>query len=139
METDNRLKLQGYILDYMVWDDTINEYAEKFYKKHNVYPNILESNEFTLHRIDLAAQKHPDRIINAETEETIEDCDIPYEGLSSFIAEDYNLEICLDFNLADGAFTLIFDEDPSFDGMPEIEEEEKEDGSEKQYIFKKSA
>ena len=139
METDKRLKLQGFISDYMVWDDTINGYVEDFYKKYNVYPNILEANEFTLRRIDLSAQMHPDRIINAETEENIEDCNIPYEGLSTFTAEDYELEMCLDFDLADGSFTLIFDEDPSFDGLPVDEEEETEERTEKLYVFKKSA
>ena len=139
METDKRLKLQGFISDYMIWDDTINGYAERFYEKYNVYPNILEANEFTLRRIDLAAQMHPDRIRNAETEETIKESNMPYEGLGTFIAEDYSLEMCLDFDLADGIFTLIFDEDPSFDGLPEFEDEEKEAGNEKLYVFRKSA
>ena len=138
-EKDKRLKLQGFIKDYMAWDDTINGYVENFYKKYNVYPNILEANEFTLRRIDLAAQIYPDRIVNADTEENINECDIPYEGLSTFIAENYELEMCFDFDLAEGTFTLIFDEDPSFDGMPEDEEEEKDEGNEKLYVFKKSA
>jgi len=139
MEADNRLKLQGIINNYMVWDDTINEYAEKFYENYNVYPNILEANEFTLNRIDLAAQKHPDRIVNSDDGGTIETSNIPYEGLSAFIAEKYSLEICLDYDLPDGSFTLIFDEDPDFSGE-EIPDFEKNKEKTKIYHFdKKSA
>ena len=139
METDKRFKMHCFFSDYINWDDTINEYVGKFHKNHNVYPNILEANEFTLRSIDLAAQMHPDRIVNNETEENIEVSNIPYEGLSHFVAENYCLEMCLDFDLAEGAFTLIFDEDPSFDGLPEYEEEETEEKTEKLYVFKKSA
>ena len=139
MEHDKTLKLQGFISDYMVWDDTINDYAEKFYKKHNVYPNILEANEFTLNRIDLVAQKHPDRVVNSDDGGTIETSNSSYEGLSCFIASEYSLELCLDYQLANGTFMLIFDENPDFDGLPEPEQEEKEEGKERLYIFKKSA
>jgi len=139
MENDKRLKLQGLISDYMVWDDTINDYAEKFYSKHNVYPNILEANEFTLNRIDLIAQKNPNRVVNSDDGGTIETSDLSYEGLNCFIASEYSLELCLDYQLSDGAFTLIFDENPDFDGLPKTEEEEKEEGKEILYVFKKSA
>jgi len=47
MGKDTRLKLKGKINDCAVWDDTIDLHVEKFYKKHNVYPNILLANEFT--------------------------------------------------------------------------------------------
>jgi len=124
METDKRLKMHCFFSDYMTWDDTINEYVGKFHKKYNVYPNILEANEFTLNRIDLAAQKHPDKIVNSDDGGTIETSNVPYEGLSTFIAEEYSLEICLDYDLTDGSFTLIFDEDPDFSGeeIPDFEE-----------------
>ena len=127
METDKRLKMTGYILDFFCWDDTINEYVGKFHKKYNVYPNILEANEFTLNRIDLIAQKNPDRIISSDDGGTIETSNIPFNGISTFNAEDYSLEMCLDYDLDNGTFTLIFDEDPDFSGeeIPDIEENEE--------------
>ena len=139
MGKDKRLKLTGFIQDFFVWDDTINEYVKNFYEKYNVYQNILEANEFTLQRIDLIAQKNPDRIVNAETEENIKQSSIPYEGLSTFIAEDYELEMCLDFNLADGSFSLIFDEDPDFSGEEIPDFDENEEKTKIYHFDKKSA
>jgi hypothetical protein len=35
-----------------------------------------------------------------------------------FNIEDYNLECCLDYDLPDSFFALVFDEAPDFDGEP---------------------
>jgi len=84
MEKDTRLKLKGKITDYAVWDDTIDLHVEKFYKKHNVYPNILLANEFTYRRIDMFAQMHPERLIDVDGEETFETSIMPYNGINEF-------------------------------------------------------
>jgi hypothetical protein len=138
METDNRLKLRGVICNYTVWDDTINDFVNQFYSRYNVYPNIFLANEFTYRRIDMFAQKHPDRIIDPEGENTLETSSIPYNGISVFATESYSLEMCFDFDLTDGSFMLIFDEAPDFDGEPEPVPEEKEEGK-KPYLYTKSA
>jgi hypothetical protein len=62
---------------------------------------------------------HPNRIVITEDDgsvETIETSDEPYNGLSSFVTEDYELECCLDCDLHEGSFLLIFDQAPDFDG-----------------------
>ena len=128
IEKDNRLKLHFVIIDFSIWDDIIHSNVEKFRKKYNVYPNILLTNESTYRKIDIYAQKHPERIIDPDGKESIETSSHPYYGLSHFISEDYSLELCLDNDLQDGSFTLIFDEDPDFSGesLPDAEEEERE-------------
>jgi len=140
MENDSRLRLSGFIFDFSDWDDTINLFAMKFHDKYNVYPNILLASDFTYKKIDLYAQKHPERIIKFDDEgnfKTIETSSDPYTGLSTFIAEDYELECCIDYDLQEGYFTLIFDETPDFSGELIIDEKKEETGI--VYQFKKSA
>jgi hypothetical protein len=129
MEDDGIFKLTGIIIDYSIWDDTIHLNAEKFHDQFNIYPNILIASDFTYRKIDLYAQIHPDRIITTGIDGnigTIETGDEPYNGLSQFVTEDYALECCIDNDLAEGSFTLIFDEEPDFDGEPVEEIEEAE-------------
>jgi hypothetical protein len=76
-----------------------------------------------------------DDTINDGNIETIETSDEPYNGLSHFVAEDYELECCLDNDLHESSFTLIFDEAPDFDGEPV----EKTDEPEMIYQYRKIA
>jgi hypothetical protein len=138
MEKDTRLKLKGKITDYAVWDDTIDLHVEKFFKKHNVYPNILLANEFTYRRIDMFAQMHPERLIEVEGNETFETSNMSYNGISEFSTASYSLECCFDYELTDDSFLLIFDEAPDFSGEPEPLPEESGEG-EKTYFYKKTA
>jgi len=134
MDDENKLIMKGFIPNYTGWDDTIHIAVMKFYQHFNVYPNILLASDKTYRKIDLYAQMHPERLRD-EDDENIESSNTPYGGISYFTTEDYNLECCLDFDLADGNFTLIFDEDPEFDGEPVPLPEEKENV----YFFRKSA
>jgi hypothetical protein len=138
MEEDGRLKLTGFITDYSIWDDTIHLLVIKFRDQFNVYPNILLASDFTYRKIDLYAQIHPNRIMITGDDgivETIETSDESYNGLSSFVTEDYELECCLDYDLQEGSFVLVFDEAPDFDG-----EAVKEDGEgEGVYAYRKIA
>jgi hypothetical protein len=129
MEEDGRLKLSGIIADYSIWDDTIHLFAVKFHEQFNVYPNILLASDSTYRKIDLYAQMHPNRIVTSGDDgniETIETSDEPYNGLSSFVTEDYELECCMDCDLSEGSFILVFDEAPDFDGEPVEEPDEPE-------------
>ena len=129
MEDNGILKLTGIITDYSIWDDTIHINVLKFHEIYNVYPNILLACDFTYRKIDLYAQMHPDRIQTNDDEgniETIETSNEPYNGLNCFTTEDYELECCLDYELQEGYFTLIFDETPDFDGEPAQKPEEAE-------------
>jgi len=138
MEDSGILKLTGIITDFSIWDDTIHIYVVKFHGQYNVYPNILLASDLTYRKIDLYAQMHPDRIRTFDDNgsfETIETSNEPYNGLCYFTTEEYELECCLDYDLQEGCFTLLFDEAPDFDGKPI----EKPDKQENVYIFKKIA
>jgi hypothetical protein len=127
MEEDVRLKLTGIITDYSIWDDTIHLFVVKFHGQFNVYPNILLASDSTYRKIDLYAQMHLNRIVTNGDDgeiETIETSDEPYSGLSSFVTEDYELECCMDYDLDEGYFLLIYDEAPDFDGEA-VEEPDK--------------
>jgi hypothetical protein len=63
MEEDGRLKLNGIITDYSIWDDTIHLFTLKFHGQFNVYPNILLASDSTYRKIDLYAQMYPNRIV----------------------------------------------------------------------------
>ena len=139
MEQDTRLMLSGCILNFSIWDDTIHSFVTKFKAKFNVYPNILLASDSTYRKIDLFAQKHPERIMKENDDgsiDTIETSDETYTGLSYFATEDYELECCIDYDLQEGYFTLIFDEAPDFSGEPIVEEK---DAQGKIYAFRKSA
>jgi hypothetical protein len=138
MEDSGILQLTGIITDFSIWDDTIHLYAVKFHNQFNVYPNIMLACDFTYRKIDLCAQMHPSRIVITGEEgniETIETSNEPYNGLSHFVTEDYALECCMDYDLQEGYFTLIFDEAPDFDGEPV----EKPDEPEMIYQYRKIA
>jgi len=135
MEDSGILQLTGIITDFSKWDDTINLYAKKFHEQFNVYPNILLACDFTYQKIDLYAQMHPDRLIDPDGIETMKTSNIPYQGISYFTATDYELECCLDYDLPEGSFTLVFDEAPDFDGEPI----EKHNEPENVFYFRKSA
>jgi len=138
MEKDTRLKLKGKITDYAVWDDTIDLHVEKFYKKHNVYSNILLANEFTYRRIDMFAQMHPERLVEVDGNETFETSNMSYNCISEFSTGSYSLECCFEYKLTDDSFILIFDEAPDFGGEPEPLPEESVEG-EKAYFYRKTA
>jgi hypothetical protein len=135
MEESGILTLTGVITDFSIWDDTIHIFVVKFHKKHNVYPNILLACASTYQKIDLYAQMHPDRLIDPDGIKTIETSNEPYHGISEFLTDDYSLECCMNYNLQEGYFTLIFDESPDFDGEPI----EKPDVIKNVYKFRKTA
>ena len=135
MEIEGVLQLKGYIQDFAIWDDIINLLALKFHEKYNIYPNILLASEETYNKIDLYAQMHPERLI-APDDETILTSNESYTGISEFVTENYVLDCCFDYDLAEGNITLIYDEAPDFSGETEpVVEEDKG----KIYQFKKSA
>ena len=117
MEKDGRLKLKGTITDFSIWDDITHEFALKFHRKFNVYPNIFLASEYTLRKIDLYAQMHHERITGPDLK-GIETSSYPYTGISHFSTPDYCLEFCYEYDLAEGKIILIFDENPDFSGEP---------------------
>ena len=135
MEIKDILQLISSIMNFLKWDDTIHIFALKFHQKYNVYPNILLAGEATYRKIDLYAQKHPERLYDPDGQNTIAKSNYSYNGIDVFITEDYSLECCIDYDLTEGNFILIFDEDPDFSG----ERVEYPNEEVNVYEFKKSA
>jgi len=52
-----------------------------------------------------------DNIDDEETDEEI-------KSISTFVSSSYSLEFCLEENVNEDYFILVFDEDPIFDGEP---------------------
>jgi hypothetical protein len=120
------LKLAGMISDFSVWDDTIHSYVKKFHEQYNVFPNILLANEFTFRKMEFRALMHPERLTDCDGE-NVKISSVPFTGISSFEANDYSLDFCMDNKLPEGMLMLVFDAAPEFDGEPipeEIEENE---------------
>ena len=108
-------KLNGMITDFKVWDDTINSFVQQFYKENKLYPNILIACDFTYHKIDDYVQIHPERVIAPDGED-MRTSELPYGGIDCFEASNYELKFCIDNQLQENSFLLVFDENPEFDG-----------------------
>ena len=114
---DGRLKMVCHLDDYTVWDDIIDEHVTKFMEKWSIYPNIALSAKETWEQIDAAANfLHPENIGRPiallDSGEIMPDF-CPVSGLTT---EDYHIEFCIDEKGKSDYITLIFDEDPTFDG-----------------------
>ena len=114
---DERMKMVCRLDDYTIWDDILDEHAEKFRKKWSIYPNIALSAKETWEQIDAAANfLHPENIgrpaaVLVSGEIAPDFC--PLSGLST---KDYHIEFCIDEKGASDYITLLFDEAPTFDG-----------------------
>jgi hypothetical protein len=111
----------GFIGDYFRWADVIHEAALRFFALYKVYPNILLASGATFDKIDNYLKQHPENLVFSG-----EGYPPPFDGLSSFVDEDYELEFCLDADQGENYFILVYDETPDFDGenIPESNGEE---------------
>jgi hypothetical protein len=111
----------GVIGDYSRWADTINERVQRFFALYKVHPNILLASGATFDKIDTYLKQHPENLVFSG-----EGYPPPFDGLSSFTGEDYELEFCLDLDQRENYFILVYDETPDFDGenIPESDMEE---------------
>ena len=120
---DGRLKMICYLDDYTIWDDILDEHVTKFREKWSVYPNIALSAKETWEQIDAAANfLHPENIgrptaVLCGGEIVPDFC--PVSGMTT---EDYHIEFCIDEKGKADRITLIFDEDPTFDGEYVVEQ-----------------
>ena len=106
------------------WDHRIHAGVQDFRARFTVTPNILVANEITLARIDMAAAK-----ANIRDRDGVPAEEGAYTPLDSFIGPDYRLDLCIDPNLPDASFSLIYDEDPDGGGEP-VPDEDTPDPSE---------
>jgi len=118
MSDNKKIKMICFISDYKVWDDIIDDFVEQFYKNFAVYPNIMLAASRTWEKIDNNANFMQAEKIELEDPEMEPDEFDAIKTLSSFVGENYLLEFCMDEKLEEDVFVLVFDEDPTFDGLP---------------------
>ncbi|GHV93342.1 hypothetical protein AGMMS50268_38450 [Spirochaetia bacterium] len=111
----------GFFGDYSKWADVINKKATAFYTLYRVHPNILLASGATFDKIDDFLRLHPENLVYGG-----EGTAPTFDGLSSFVGADYELEFCLDADQKDHYFILIYDAAPDFDGESEPEADEDE-------------
>jgi len=126
MDPKSRLTLNGFILDFNEWAEIIYSFVEKFYKKYNVYPNILLASDPTFNKISFYAQIHLETIFILEDDGSSKNMDMDeYSGVNRIVFSDCILDFCIDYEATLGNFILMWDQDPDFSGEPIPEEEEK--------------
>lgn len=85
------------------WDEEVNMAVLYFQAKHMEKPCILLASTTTFDKIDLMADK-----CHVSDEN---DCPATQDWvtLRAFNGENYRLQFCVDNNLPDGSFALVFD------------------------------
>jgi len=106
----------GKITRISQWADIIAMKVADFREEKGVYPNILLANVSTYDKIDAYCKKHPENLVYDGQEELPE-----FDGLSGFYTSEYNLDFCIDNDIAANHFRLVFDENLDFDGEETIE------------------
>jgi len=119
-------KMTCPISDYFAWDDIINENVIKFYESYSIYPNLMLASEKTWSDIDQIANLfNPEKLSPIDELDDTIDINAEIKSISVFRTENYALQFCLDEKVSDDYFTLIFEEDPIFDGEPYDSEDEE--------------
>lgn len=95
--------------DYRDWDHAIHESAANFKRKEKVWPNILTGNDPTLEAIDLFMSKK--LIAEGKVARPVH--------MGTFVSKEGSIEICLDNELEDHTFALIYDDQAEFVEEPE--------------------
>jgi hypothetical protein len=116
----------GFIDDYSHWANIIHERVLSFFSLYRVHPNILLASGATFDRIDGYLKQYPENLVFSG-----EGDPPPFDGLSAFVGEDYELEFCLDTDQKVNYFLLVYDEAPDFDG----EEIPEPNGEENRYSY----
>lgn len=101
-----------YFNDYNNWDHNIYEFTQYFKRTHHIYPNIFLGNEKTIETIDLYMSK---KLLETRKENEI-------KRIDKFVTKDFELQICMDFDLENHRFTLIYDEQAQFVSKEDNEE-----------------
>jgi hypothetical protein len=111
----------GFIGDYSRWADVIHDGILRFFALYRVHPNILLASGATFDKIDNYLKRHPANLVFSG-----EGDPPPFDGLSSFVDGNYEIEFCLDAGQGENYFILVYDEAPDFDGenIPESTGEE---------------
>ena len=103
------------------WNHTIFESAEDFQEVYGYSPNILLANNYTFSQIDFIANINPDIGKDVSREDDVTGVkEFALEigedfGISSFQSDHHDIAFCLDHDLLDKEFILIYDDEPEDD------------------------
>jgi len=95
------------------WSHELNQSVINFHANYGVFPNIMLANEYTLSRLDFVANTNQEKIKGGDDQSSPSE----FVALSGFKGDGYDLCWCIDNNLADFEYDLIFDSNPG-DGIP---------------------
>jgi hypothetical protein len=110
--SDMEVSCEVYTIDdYKDWDHRIFASAQAFKARYKVWPNILLGTPSTLEAFDLFMSQ---KLLKEGKVEKV-------TQMGKFACKDFELEVCLDPELEDHTFALIYDEEAKF-----VEEEPEE-------------
>jgi hypothetical protein len=127
--------------DWKNWDHQIDSSAKEFFEITGKWPNILLANDPTLGRIDFLANQARQNIFYGgpdQTKPNPKDND-EWRQLGGFQGKSYAIEFCIDENLNNEAFSLIYDSDPDGDGGEPVPEEDNVKAKERKFKRKRKA
>ncbi|MBF0105472.1 MAG: hypothetical protein HQM16_09115 [Deltaproteobacteria bacterium] len=105
------IKKTHSIENWKSWDHEIHHAILAFHSHYSFYPNIMLASDITYNRINIAAKKED--VKNDKGEKPDPNM---YINLSAFAYKDYHLDFCVDNNLGDKVFSLVYDSEPDGDG-----------------------
>ena len=103
--------------EYLNWDMEIHIAVKIFKTSKGMFPNIMLANKNTFDKIDLHANQYPERIKPGDAQQVNRseyDDEEDFKEIGSFCTEECELEFCLDNELDDDSYTLVYDDNPDF-------------------------
>jgi hypothetical protein len=101
---------------YIFWNHEIYNASLDFYDKYNIYPNIMLASEITYNGIDNQLKTYGFGADGLRWDGDPSEKPPEFTGLSSFSTKDFTVEFCIDNEIKEMSFALVYDDDPSFDG-----------------------
>ena len=100
------VKFTYQLKDYNDWDRNIFEASVGFEAEVGHYPNILLANPETLNALDLYMSK---KLLSEGRVSEI-------KSLDKFTCSKFTLQICLDYEIPNHQFAVVYDPDAFFEG-----------------------
>ena len=102
----------GYRFENMPkWAEELNSACTSFHNQHGYWPNIILASTITYKRIDLVANTKQGNI-KGDGSAGMPIIPDGFVSLSGFQGENYSLDMCVDENLPELSFKLVYDSDP---------------------------
>ena len=110
--------------DFAEWAGTVNASIEDFTESFGIHPNIMCAGSSVWQAINEAVRNEAQNVVNAEGEHPGPGDVVELAGF--YYGDECHLTFTVNEVTPYPAFLLVFDEDPSFDGEPELVGEDEE-------------